>query len=202
MLIHLSPQFLLAKIPDKCSLLGIICPELGLRLTGGTDVVGRRPFPNKRYIVACRKEGGKPVHGLLIKANGHVPEFNVTTKWQSPDGLVLTHSVRHIVLDDEYDTVSENMLSWYAYGDGEQQSRWPKDSVYTSPACSQPRMDFSPDCGRTGVIRDTLDANGRLVLREEIFRLHTVPRERVLKPEFKTGSRMPFLSEAFAAKAV
>lgn len=202
MLIHLSPQLLLAKPADKCELLKITSAELGIQLIGGVDVVGRRPFPNKRYAVACRREGGRPVHGLLVQADGHISEFSVTTEWKLPDGLILTHSVRYVVLDEDFDAITENMLAWYVKcgRDGETVSRWPQDSVYTSPASSQPRMDVVTDSGRSGVITDSVSSNGRLVARQEIFRLHTVPRVSVMKPEFSKGSRMPFLSEAFHAK--
>ena len=202
MLIHLSPQLLLAKPADKCELLKVCSTELGIQLIGGIDVVGRRPFPNKRYAVACRREGGKTVHGLLIQADRHISEFNVTTEWKLPDGQILTHSVRYVVLDEDFDTISDNMLSWYATGgsDGEREARWPQDSVYTSPARSQPRMDVVADSGRSGIITDTLNENGRLVERQEIFRLHTIQRDRVLRPDFSIGSRLPFLSEAFHAK--
>lgn len=202
MLIHLSPQILLPIITDKCRLIKISCPELGISLTGGVDVVGRRPFPNKRYVVACRKEGDKPVHGLLIQAPAHVPEFNVTTEWCLPDNTLLTHRVRYIVLDDEYDTISENMLSWYATSStgGERESRWPEVSAYTSPAKSQPRMGVVKNDGRSGEITDVLNSSGNLVERQEVFRLHTIQRDRVLKPEFRTGARLPFLAEAFETK--
>lgn len=142
------------------------------------------------------------MHGLLIQAPAHVPELNVTTEWRMPDNSVLTHRVRYVVLDDEYDTISENMLSWYATpsSGGDRESRWPKVSAYTSPAKSQPRMDVVRNEGRSGEITDVFNSSGDLVECQEVFGLHTIQRDRVLKPEFTIGSRLPFLSEAFQAE--
>lgn len=58
MLIHISPQFLTCEASgNDCEIVDLTIPELDLSLKGGSDIVSRRPFPNKRYVVASRKVG-------------------------------------------------------------------------------------------------------------------------------------------------
>lgn len=60
MLIHLLPTLHCGRFSSEaCELIDITCPELGLKLSSGKEVVARRPFPNKQYLVACRNVGQK-----------------------------------------------------------------------------------------------------------------------------------------------
>lgn len=88
--------------------------ELALNLIGGGDLTTRRPYPNKHYRVGCRKIGQKAVSGLLIKAEGHVPHYTVTTRWAVGAERIVSHVVRYRVLDDDFDCVTDEMTTWYA----------------------------------------------------------------------------------------
>lgn len=66
MLIHLIPNILADRSHVPCSLVDLTSPELGLNLIGGKELTARRPYPNKHYLVACRKVGQKAVNGFLV----------------------------------------------------------------------------------------------------------------------------------------
>ena len=51
---------------------------LGIRLVGGDDLATRRPYPNKMYAVACRKQGQKAINGILIETAKPVEELDYT----------------------------------------------------------------------------------------------------------------------------
>lgn len=57
MLIHVTPRVYLNPAPELlfCFLHDVAIPELGLRLDGEKDLDARRPYHNKRYLVACEK---------------------------------------------------------------------------------------------------------------------------------------------------
>src|SRR5690606_18379093 len=104
---HLTPKLLIKLQHDiPCELLDIQCPELGLCLHGGEDVVACRPYPNKGYHVARRKVGRKAVNGVLVHTPEVLSTFTLTTRWtvygdpdQGNPEQVLTHRVHYTVLD-------------------------------------------------------------------------------------------------------
>lgn len=112
---------------EPCKLIDVSSDELGVMLKGGEHLTARRPYPNKNYLVACRKVGQKAMQGILIKTPTPVREFNVVTRWAIAASYIATHRVLYIVLDDDFDAISENMVLWYAMngGHGAWKSRWP-----------------------------------------------------------------------------
>ncbi|WP_236493849.1 DUF6012 family protein [Xanthomonas phaseoli] len=91
----LSPRLLEPKgIPIRCELIDIAIAPFGLLLRNGIEVVARRPYPNKRYQVACRKIGRMAMNGLLIEAAGTVDAFRVVTRWAVEGGNPPTSSGR------------------------------------------------------------------------------------------------------------
>ncbi|MEQ9530603.1 MAG: DUF6012 family protein [Haliea sp.] len=201
MLIHLTPKlFINPRHIDpqhdiSCELLDIQCPELGLCLHGGEDVVACRPYPNKGYHVARRKVGRKAVNGLLVQTNEFLSAFTLTTRWNvcgDPDqgnrAQVLTHRVHYTVLDDEHEAVSDCMLLWYGrdWGDRHWPSRWPAD-MKGPPVRWEPRMDLVPGCRRQIPHRDFMDKRrlgplvGFIREREETFAVPTLEPERLFE---------------------
>ncbi|EGD08785.1 hypothetical protein XVE_2960, partial [Xanthomonas vesicatoria ATCC 35937] len=111
MLIHLSPRLLEPKgIPTRCELVDIAIDPFGLLLRNGVEVVARRPYPNKRYQVACRKIGRMAINGLLIEAAGTVDAFRVVTRWAVEGEILCTHEVNYSLADQDHDAVSEDVL--------------------------------------------------------------------------------------------
>jgi hypothetical protein len=73
MLLHIIPRLYASKENEpKCALIDLYCPELNLRLRDGIELVARRPYPNKNYLVACRKMGHKAMEGLLIETQERI----------------------------------------------------------------------------------------------------------------------------------
>ncbi|RMR16843.1 hypothetical protein ALP90_200106 [Pseudomonas amygdali pv. ulmi] len=197
MLIHLIPNILADRSNVPCSLVDVTSPELGLNLIGGKELTARRPYPNKNYLVACRKIGQKAVNGFLVETQVPLREFTVVTRWAVAARHIAKHSVRYIITDEEFDTVTEEMMLWSAThpSQGEYKSRYPIGFTYGSPLESQPRMEAFKRIKRVGEFTDELDKHGAVIERSELFRLPTVERDRLSISFF--GDRMPAIESAF-----
>lgn len=181
MLIHVIPRILLARDHGThCSLIDFSCAELNLVLREGADLTVGRPYPNKSYVVARRSIGRRAVDGILIETPAFVPEFTTITRWAVNGDRVLTHEVRHIMLDEDHDAATESMILWYASGHAGREfpRRWPEHVNYGPPASTQPLMDLRSS-ERHGTYEDTTDASGWLIRRRETFVMHTVERDRI-----------------------
>lgn len=201
MLVHLAPQMFACRKNEPCSLIDLTCAEFGLFLDGGKELTARRPYPNKDYLVACRKVGQKAMNGILIESQEPIREFTVVVRWAVAASHIATHRVRYIVLDDEYDTLSENMVLWYATHEscGGLESRWPEDYGYGTPATTQPRMEVFGRLNKDGDFSDVINDQGVLIERSEVFRLPTLQRQRVLNVERSFDPRIPAIETAFLA---
>lgn len=199
MLIHLCPRLYAQGVhADDCALVDLRIDTLGVHLRNGLELVARRPYPNKRYLVACRKVGQKAVNGLFIDTPGGVREFTAVTRWAVGAETIITHRTQYVILDSEFDATTESMVQWYATGPdlGNWTSRWPEMPKDASPANAQPRMDVFPGAPRVGEVCDTLSPRGFIAERNESCRLPTVERERLLG-EWAAMDRLPALAAAF-----
>ena len=200
MLIHVTPRIYLGQTngvspgPMKCELIDVTIPELELVLEEGKDVVARRPYPNKNYLTACRKVGQKAIVGILVDTMLAVQSFSVLTRWAINAERTLTRRVNYLVIDEDYDTVSDDMLLW--------DSRWPEEALGFVPSRAQPRMDvWTAEASlhaRQGEVKDTY-RDGMIALREETFRIPTIERERLLGQDFIVRDRLPSIDMAFSA---
>jgi hypothetical protein len=64
----------------------------------GVDLATRRPYPNKRYAVACRREGRKAIEGILIENSPPVEKLDYTARWVVDAEFVATHRVSYKLL--------------------------------------------------------------------------------------------------------
>ena len=81
MLLHIRPQ-LFFPFSEAVEIVELRLDPWGLQLRGGIDLVARRPYPNKRYNVACRRQRRKAIDGILVQvANSAVDEFHYTARW-------------------------------------------------------------------------------------------------------------------------
>lgn len=186
MLIHLTPRIYACRTNQPCTLIDLTCAELGLSLKGDKDLTARRPYRNKNYLVACRKVGQKAMQGILIDSRQFVYDFTVVTRWAVGNRDIATHRVRYIVLDHEYDTVTENMMLWSAiHGDSRWASRFPAEYKGVAHTEAQPFMDvtqgFESECSET-------------------FLMHTIERERLHEHYCSLNERTPGIEAAFPAK--
>jgi Family of unknown function (DUF6012) len=194
MLLHIRPRLFCPF--GNVELVELTIDPLGLHLRGGVDLATRRPYPNKRYAVACRREGRKAIDGILIESSRSVAKLDYTARWVVDAEFVATHRVGYKLLDHEFDAASDNMTLWYATSRslGGWSSRWPAWAEGLPPATAEPRMEIIPgDASRAG---DVLDARGRIVERREVFSMPTIERERILNPKLD-GERTPTLDSAF-----
>ncbi len=115
MLIHLTPRLFVCPVDDgEATLIGIQMETFGIDLRGEVDVTARRPFPNKRLLVACRKVGRKAVNGILVETKRPVKSFTTATRWMIEGIGEIRHEMRYEVLDEDHGAVSESMVLWYA----------------------------------------------------------------------------------------
>lgn len=204
MLIHIVPKLFEPPFEVKSEIVDVSIPECGLVLVGGKDITARRPYPNKRYLVACRKLGQKAIAGILVAVEGGLQSYTVITRWRV-NGDVITHFVEHEVLDRDFDAVSDDMVLWHGVYGTVWQRRWP--ACYTENKLSiQPAMDvLTADLNgltRTEAARDVVDENQRVISRVETFKLHTIEPERLLDDKNRNYYRIPEIKDAFSAKPV
>ena len=199
MLIHIIPRLACGNSASKCELIDVVVPELGLTLLGDKHLTVRKPYPNKTYLVACRKIGRGAVNGILINTEQQAKVFTSVTRWCIDDTREITHRVVYVVedSDSDFDMVSEQMILWGAHCSslGGWESRYPKGVTYGSPMASQPSMELAPGgFRRPGSVNDMLDDEGNISKRLEIFIMPTIERDRYL------GSNVfaiPKLADAF-----
>lgn len=202
MLIHAVPKLYLPTNEYEVNLVDVVLVEAGLVLKNGIDVTVRRPYPNKNYQVVCRKIGQKAIVGMLIECSKFMPIFTVTTRWAVNADVIMTHSVEHIVLDQEFDAVTDSMILWYGSSGvlGNYQERWPECYANDSPVNVQPRMDLwahqTSARSRTADIQDTYSDIGFVLHRTERFQVKTVERERLTGRRSLTD-RLPTTQDAF-----
>jgi hypothetical protein len=139
------------------------------------------------------------MNGILIETPGPVQEFTIITRWAVAASDVVTHRVRYVVLDNDYDAITEDMTLWYASHDG-YESRWPEHPSYGSPVMNQPTMEVWPRMQRRAESFDEMSMSKNLLKeRTEIFRLHTVQRERITDVNVSHDQRLPKIDHTFKA---
>lgn len=199
MLIHIRPRCL-SPYPNV-ALVDLRIQELDLHLIGGTDLDSRRPYPNKRYVVACRKVGRKAIDGILVETAKPVSAFTVEARWALEAEHVATHTVRYEVLDQDFDAVSDHMLLWGATSAslGGWTNRWPETvkgpQVYAAPVLKILAGAHEPLAEQKQLLR-TLNPSGTLVAaQQERFILPSLEPERILQS--RVWERTPKLEQAF-----
>jgi hypothetical protein len=214
MLIHITPKIYVPNFDDisSCELINFSIDELGFVLIGNKDIATRRPYPNKRYFVGCRKENRKAASGILVEAKElSMDSFTSVAHWKVyPDeyrsgDIVVTHKVKYVIIDNDFDMVSDDMTLWYATraDSSGRPSRWPE--FYKKPPNEvQPTMDvFSSRSG--GLARDGQDKKDTvknflnkdlIVNRSEVFKIPTIERARLFDKQFHLHE-MPELKDAW-----
>lgn len=192
MLLHIRPRCFSPFREVELVDLTIAC--LGITLIGGKDLATRRPYPNKRYAVACRKRGLRATDGILIETPERLCAFTMVCRWAVNAEFVARHEVHYLLVDQEFDTASDNMCLWY--GTRDWSSRW-SDDISGTPASAAPRMDIEVGGGRVGDVTDTVDAHsGWIFERRETFRMPTLERSRLTGHPF-SNDRSPGPDSAF-----
>jgi uncharacterized protein DUF6012 len=195
MLLHIRPRLL---SPFKIvSLIDLRIEPLGIHLLGGTDLTTGRPYPNKFYAVACRKQGRKALDGILIETEKFVDQFSYTARWAVEAELGVTHQVDYKILDRDFDAASDSMMLWHRCCTelGGWSNRFPSGSETTIPMTTEPMMEIDPRCfDNRRSCEDTIEG-GWIVSRREVFYMPTIEPERILQT--KLAERMPTIDMAF-----
>jgi hypothetical protein len=197
MLLHIEPR-LFAPFRNV-AIVDLAIKALGLRLAGGADLSTGRPYPNKRYAVAHRKNRTrKAFNGILIETSTPLDDFEIVTRWAVNAERVVTHHVRYRLLDHDFDAASEDTMFWRACCAelGGWSNRWPSPA----PVQSRPMMEVLPreydEREKPVTYQDTLDAeSGWIIKRRQSYAMPTVESERILYT--KLQERIPPLVAAF-----
>jgi hypothetical protein len=199
MLIHLIPKIFASQAAHPCELIDFSSPELDFTLLGGKDLMAKRPYLNKRYLVACRKAGQKAMDGVLLDIPTIPNMFSTVTRWMVNGEYEVNHEVVYLILDDEFDALSDDPMFWgsrCAYADKpERKGRWP-EGVNGTVCTTWPYMEVTPRGNRAGDIFDIL-FDKRVISRVENFPMHTIERERLLEKMADPDQRFPALKDAF-----
>ena len=131
MLIHIRPMMLSWH---TTVLLDLELQPFGLRLVGGKDLNEGRPYPNRRYTVACLKDRRKITDGILIETSSTVERFRATARWgiDIDAGRVITNIVDYEIMDRDFDAVSDNTVLWLAQWET-WEARWEDDKRPSQP---------------------------------------------------------------------
>ena len=196
MLIHLTPRFYaqpgFAFRISECRLISLQVKELGVELKS-TELVSRKPFPNKNHWVASRKIGRRAVEGILIDTPAHVHTFTSLARWLVNEEHIVEHEIEYTVLDQKFDSVSDKtMLWWGGQMHGIQyESRWPEGLAAQGRA--QPFVELFPKKEEPPSLvhpfTDTLTDEGLIKLRQEKLAMPTLQRERITETDW--SDRMP-----------
>jgi Family of unknown function (DUF6012) len=195
MLLHIRPR--LYSPFRAVELIDLEVFPLGLKV-GTTELITRRPYPNKRYAVACRRKGhNRAMDGILVKTPDRIDEWRMTARWAVEASLVVTHRVDYKLLDHDFDAASDDMVFWYRHGQTlggwpDRRPAWWTENV--TPAKTAPKMEVIPGDGRVDC-NDIIDARGFIIRRDEIFTMPTLEPQRILAR--KLNERMPGMDVAF-----
>ncbi|WP_261588884.1 DUF6012 family protein, partial [Escherichia coli] len=131
MYLHLVPR-ILHHMKNKCTLMSVSVPELSLELKADS-LVAMKPYPNKTYHVGMLK-GRRALNGFLVKSPRTLAEFTMITLWEIDGFGEISHTVKTLVQDNDYDLVSHDVLLAHAYHQTEEgcqrQDYWPFFAIF------------------------------------------------------------------------
>jgi hypothetical protein len=168
---------------------------LGLRLTQ-KELATRRPHPNKRWAVACRKQGGtKAMDGILIETKAAVSEYQYKIRWAIEAQHVVTHEVHCKIIDRDFDATSENVMLWHACC--EELGGWADRSCDFPRPRQEPAMEII--CSELAPFNadDTVDESGMIICRRQTWEMPTIERERLINSKLDHYRRIPSLAMVF-----
>jgi hypothetical protein len=172
MLIQITPTFFCCdKSGWDCDLIDLTISEIGLKLESGKDLLARRPWPNKNYLVVSAKASRRALVGLLIEAPGQIQAFTAITRWSVNAEYVLEHVVNYVIPDQEFDAATDQMVLWY----GERMS-----GHHTgSPMSAKPVAGLSLSWERERKTEDEYNVKGQLVRIADRFVMPTITRSSI-----------------------
>ena len=140
MLIHITPRIYIPHAVKSCEMTLLKIEQLGVSLSC-EQIAVRKPYPNKRFHVACRPNNRRAVTGFLFSAGVALREFTVESEWLINGSSCAKHSVEYEILDKEMDEVSDNMLLWHADSAQKCALMWPQWAQSIFPVEAMPTME-------------------------------------------------------------
>lgn len=196
MLLHLRPKIFSGNL--LVNLLEVRIEPFGMQLLGGRDLMIGRPYPNKNYVVGCRKKGRKAIDGILLKLDGLIEKFCLMAKWQA-SGVIVTHRVHYTILDRDFGAASDKMMLWYGTPSG-LQYRIPDCYRGLAPVYAEPVMHLEDSDSSRRMAKDVINIKtGWICERTQIFAMPSIEPERLLDLEF--NPRLPLPEDAFEVRA-
>lgn len=200
MQLHLTPKILNRYAHVQAQLVDVRIPELGLTLKEGKDLTTRRPYPNKQYLVACRKSGQKAMDGILIITDEPISRFSVITQWSIDAQHIASHEVIYTLLDTDFNCVSDKPKNWRHTSNGRFKDRAPEALKHLTATECTPTMEVlvkGDDSHKKGTLTDHYKTE-YLSQRIEEYPVHTIELERLFYLQ-QTNDRIPRLTDAFLA---
>jgi hypothetical protein len=199
MRLHVRPRY--ARAGMNVELVGIHVEPFDLWLRGGFEVTARRPYPNKEYLVACRKKGKLAVDGILIETRRSVSEFTCSTFWRLGEGVIARHHVLYRLLDHDFKAASDCMMLWRATTAdlGGWSNRMPSGSKRAA-IYSEPVMEDRSHPDRSHTEDIIHKKSGLVLIRRQVFEMPTIEPKRLQASG--VCDRLPALDSAFKESEV
>ena len=190
MYLHLVPT-LYHIISNKCQLESVTIQELEFEIKGDALSCGR-PYPNKRLNVGMLKNR-KAMVGLLLEYDKQISQFTTEYKWAIENIGVVQHNIKTIVLDSEFDLISQCI--GLNIGLDEWKPRLHPSYHKVAPVKIQPMMESYRTGEAVNKLQHDVWANNALLFRTETLLLHTLESERLSRYSFFID-RLPQLGSA------
>lgn len=181
MLIHITPR-LYAPFRNII-VVDMDIEPFGLHL-GAAELKAGRPYPNKRWAVACRRPWRKAMDGVLIETREFIEKFDCRMRRAVEASVVVTRQVEYTIVDRDFGAASDKTMLWSGCcaelgGWPERRPAWWKPGL--APVHAQPAMEIDPFATRKTAAEDVVDAEtGWIVTRRERFTMPTIEPERLL----------------------
>jgi len=173
-------------------------PELSLELKADS-LVAMKPYPNKSYHVVMLK-GRRALNGFLVKSPRTLTEFTMITIWEIEGFGKISHTVKTLVQDKDYDMVSHDVLLAHAYHQTEEGLGYRVHPSYDSlaPVDFEPTMQsrYIKESDLSHDVWETYSWGEFLRSREETFLAMTISSARLSHPAFIRGNRLPQTDQA------
>jgi len=120
MLVHFRPR--ISAWSNWVQIYDVHIKPFDLVLLGGKEIKSCRPRQSEPLIVACNRRGPDGIDGLLMDIP-ECREFEVVSRWQVDEGVLVEHNVEYKIVDSDFDTVSDDKSLWLST---EEVRRWPR----------------------------------------------------------------------------
>jgi hypothetical protein len=215
-LLHIRPRFFanvshleaaerddIPKLED-IQLDDLTVEPFGLKLRGGMELATRRPYPNRNYLVACRRQATKKaVDGILLAFSSHVDHLHVTARWSIGAQLITTHRIHYQIIDRNFDFGSDDKTLWYGFGEWSNRApAWVGDQQYRYRVERDIKMEL---VGRLPIGQEPISvlkrdrfAGGFLMERRQELPMPTIERGRLVT--YPDVGRKPHFDSCFYVK--